>query len=122
MGERMLLEGVTCPRCNSPLVSIDFAADDDAESRRRIRSVDAPTLVLAGVVVALAVMFVPYVLGIGSTSVYQAAAGVLWIIALASMAFKTRSMRARRLATCHACEHSWRVSLPGGRSRTGPDA
>jgi len=115
VGERLLLEGVTCPRCDSPLVSIDLAAGDDPQTRSRIRSLGGPMLVVVFLVIALALMMVPYALGIGSATYYALAAQVAWVLILAMMALKVRSVRAARMATCHACLHRWRVPLPGGK-------
>lgn len=40
MPNRLLIEGASCPRCESPLVSIDEDAGDDAKTRQALRNVD----------------------------------------------------------------------------------
>jgi len=122
MSDRLLLEGATCPRCDSPLVSIDPDAGDDAQTRYAFSNIRWVRRWFGGIALITVVFTLLYMrdvlnrggsilewMNIGSTTFYMLAVVATWILGAARAWWYLRTRRAGRLATCHACMHRWRL-------------
>lgn len=116
----LLLDDAACPRCASPLVTVDADAADDPTTRRRLRRLDGWlrwVWVVGTLVIVSTLGMVLTLLRDGGdswtwTKVAWAAVQIAFVvvpfmIGVAKAWHRMHTDRTGRRATCQACGHGW---------------
>lgn len=119
--DRLPLDGVTCPMCDSELTSIDWRAADDDPTRAsfgRVRWLIRYFGVMGGAAVVFTALYAFSVVRNGGTfrdwgnivqgTMLLVVAAVVWVPLLWKAWRMLHERLEGRLISCHACGHRWR--------------